>query len=203
MKILEVLLEAAKLDFDDLSSLKDVVTSKIKDLPEDDATARALKEIQDLLNHIHSGGKSGIINDKLQQIPDPTVASAQKMLARYLLSIEMTPEQRDELFKLWKNDKLINKSKLLTPGKHNLNDIVTGYDKNPAIEEFVNDMMKVAALGQGKGEFGSRAAERMAQGNGSAVHVHLVLVEAQFANNGQALSREGFVQLDQIDLIQA
>ena len=53
MKILEILLEAAKLDFDDLSSLKKVVTSKIKELPEDDATARALKEIQDLLAHIH------------------------------------------------------------------------------------------------------------------------------------------------------
>lgn len=154
MKILEVLLEATKLNFDDLTSLKNVVTNKIKDLPEDDATARALKEIQDLLNHIHSGGKSGIINDKLQQIPDPTVASAQKMLARYLLSIDMTPEQRDEMFRLWKTDKLINKTKLLTPGKHSLNDIVTSYDKNPAISEFVNDMMKVAALGQGKGEFG-------------------------------------------------
>ena len=154
MKILEILLEAAKLDFDDLSSLKKVVTSKIKELPEDDATARALKEIQDLLAHIHSGGKAGIINDKLKQIPDPTVASAHKEISRYLMSIDMTPENRDDLFSLWKSDKLINKAKLLTPGKHSFDEIVKNYDSNPAIEEFVNDMMRIAALGQGKGEFG-------------------------------------------------
>ena len=117
MKILEILLEAAKLDFDDLSSLKKVVTSKIKELPEDEATVKALKEIEDLLKHVHAGGKMGIINGELKKIDDPTVTAAQKLLARYIMSLDMTPDQRDELFTLWREDKLVNRKKLLSSGK--------------------------------------------------------------------------------------
>jgi hypothetical protein len=67
----------------------------------------------------------------------------------------MEPAQRDELFTLWRNDQLIKHKVLLDQGKkHNFADIVTSYGTNPAIKEITNDLMRVAALGQGKGEFG-------------------------------------------------
>lgn len=137
----------------ELDAFKQAIAGKIKQLPADDVTVKALREIEDLLKHVHAGGKVGIINGELQQINDPTVAAAQKDLARYILSLDLTPEEREELFGLWKADKLVNRKKLLTPGKNTFADIINKYD-HPKIREFVDEMMHIAALGQGKGEFG-------------------------------------------------
>lgn len=137
----------------ELNSFKSVIASKIKQLPPDDATAKALREIEDLLKHVHAGGKVGIINGELQRLNDPTVQAAQKMLARYILSMDMTPAEREHLFDLWRNDKLVNRKKLLTVGKKTLGDVITDYDK-PYVRELVDDLMHIAELGQGKGEFG-------------------------------------------------
>jgi hypothetical protein len=147
--------DASGIDTDELAKMKSFISSKIKDLPEDDATIRALREIEDLLKHVNAGGKMGIINGELQRINDPTVIAAQKDLARYLLSMDMTPAQRDELFKLWRDDELVNRAALLKKKtKHTFDKIINGYSSNPAIAELVNDVMRIAALGQGKGEFG-------------------------------------------------
>ena len=138
----------------ELTSMKSVIASKIKELPDDDATAKALREIEELLTHIHAGGKMGMINGELSAIHDPTITGYQKKLARYIYGLEATPEQRKELFTLWRADKLLNIEKLLTKGKRSFSDLVNKYDTNPLIKEIVNDMMREQALGQGKGEFG-------------------------------------------------
>jgi hypothetical protein len=138
-----------------IDALKSVIASKIKSLPEDDATIKALREIEDLLQYVNAGGRMGIINGELQAINDPDVMAAQKMLARYILSLDMTPAQRNQLFTLWKTDRLVNRKNLLNPGiKAEFGNIIAGYNDNPAIKELVDDLMKVSALGQGKGEFG-------------------------------------------------
>ena len=152
--LLRSLLREAQ-DTADLDALKAVISGKIKGLPADDATIKALKEIEDLLQHVNAGGKLGIINNELTSIKDSAVDQAQKLIARYILSVDMTPEQRNELFTLWRNDKLIKHKVLLDQGKkHTFADIVTSYGTNAAIKEIANDLMRVAALGQGKGEFG-------------------------------------------------
>jgi hypothetical protein len=141
---------------DEFASMKAIIAGKIKQLPDDDETAKALREIEDLLAHVGgggTGGKIGMINGELAKISDPTVQAAQKELARYILSLDMTPAQRDELFKLWREDKLVDRAKLLSKGKKTFADIVNSYHSNPAIKELTNDLMRIAALGQGKGEF--------------------------------------------------
>ena len=137
----------------ELEAFKQTLAGRIKELPPDDSTVKALREIEDLLKNVHAGGKVGIINGQLQQLNDPTVTAAQKELARYILSLDFSPEEREELFAMWGADKIVDRKKLLSPGKKNLSDIISGYDK-PKIREFVDDMMHIAALGQGKGEFG-------------------------------------------------
>jgi hypothetical protein len=141
-------------DEDSLSKLKTAISHKIKELPPDDATIKALREIEDLLRHVNAGGRMGIINGELQSIDDPTVHAAQKELARYILSMDMDPKDRDELFNLWRADKLVKRDVLLSGGKKNFSQIINKYDSNPAIKELVNELMRIAALGQGKGEFG-------------------------------------------------
>lgn len=148
------LFETALPTVDELEAMKSVIAGKIKDLPDDDVTARALREIEELLTHVNAGGRVGMINGELARINDPTVTAAQKMLARYIVSMDVTPAQRDELFTLWREDKLVDRTKLLSKGSNNFASIIANYSTNPAISELVNDVMRIQALGQGKGEFG-------------------------------------------------
>lgn len=138
---------------DPLSSLKAIIASKIKELPPTKETQKLLAEIEDILTHVGAGGKLGLINQELAQIDDPSVKKAQKLLGKYILSLDMSKQERDDLFSRWKNDRLIDRKKLLSPGRNSITDIVLGYDQNPAIKELTDDLAQVAALGQGKGEF--------------------------------------------------
>jgi hypothetical protein len=139
----------------EFDAMKSVIAGKIRQLPADSATAKALKEIEDLLKNVHAGGRMGIINSELATIEDPTVTAYQKTLARYLLSLDATPEQRNQLMELWRTDRLVDVDKLTRPGKLvTFSDVFTAYDANPMIKEFVDDVMRESALGQGKGEFG-------------------------------------------------
>lgn len=155
MKITELnIFEDAMPTIDELEGMKSVIASKIKQLPSDDATAKALKEIEELLQHVHAGGRMGMIYDQLEKINDPSVLAAQKILARYILSIESTPEERKEFFSLWKADNLVDIPKLLSKKNHSFAEIFKAYGTNNLVKEFVDDVMSIDALGHGKGEFG-------------------------------------------------
>jgi hypothetical protein len=154
LNLLDLLEARQPPDTQELSAFKAVIANRIKQLPDDDVTAKALREIEDLLKNVNAGGKMGIINGKLAAIQDPTVDAAQKELARYILSMDMSPADRDQLFDLWSKNKLVKTKVLLSPGKKNFSQIITDYDSNPAIRELSNELMRIAALGQGKGEFG-------------------------------------------------
>ena len=137
----------------DLERLKLVIGNKIKAIPQTKEAFKTLREIEDLLQHVHAGGRIGLINNLMDEIPDESVKVAHRELARYISSIDMTPEQRDDLFKRWKSDTLINHKLLLSPGRHAFSEIVNGYNDNPIIKELTNDLMRVEAYGHGKGEF--------------------------------------------------
>ena len=142
-----------EMSVDQIGQLKAILASKIQELPADDFTVKALREIEDLLSSVNAGGRLGLINNKLNQIEDVAVQKAQKLLAKYILSLDMTTEEREELFALWKSDKLVNHNLLLSPGKHSITEIINGYSTNAGIRELTNDLSQIAALGQGKGEF--------------------------------------------------
>jgi hypothetical protein len=140
---------------DPLYDLKLKVANKIRELPPEENTAKALQEIEDLLSHVNAGGRKGYIDSELAAIDDKDVQRARTLLAKYVHSLEMNGNQRKDLFTRWKNDELVNRKLLLSPGKHSIPEIINGYDdpNNPAIKELTNDLAQVAALGQGKGEF--------------------------------------------------
>ena len=54
---------------------------------------------------------------------------------------------------------------------------------------------------QGRGQLGAGAAERMAEGDGAAVDVDDVRIEAEGLDDRQGLGGEGLVQLDQLDIL--
>jgi hypothetical protein len=137
-----------------LAGMKAVIASKIKELPPDDATVKALREIEDLLRDVGAGGAKGIINKQLQSIDDNAVLAAQKLLARYILSMDVEPDERNKFFSIWREDKIVNIGKLLSKERQTFADIFNGYTSNKAVEEFVNDVMEISELGMGRGEFG-------------------------------------------------
>ena len=154
MKIKDIILEMAQGELDQLDRLKTVLASKIKQLPDDETTAKALIEIEELLQYVGAGGRKGMIDKKLQEIGDSAVDKFRKELARYLLSIlEDKPiKERDELFAMWKADQIVNIDVLLSKKPHSFEQIFNGYGKNSALTELIDDLMQIQALGQGKGE---------------------------------------------------
>lgn len=154
MRYSDLLEDLGNFTAPELEKMKSVIAGKIKQLPDDDATAKTLKEIEELLQHVNAGGRMGMIRGRLEKIQDPAVLASQKKLAQYIASMEVEPKDRDELFRLWGSDKLVNINKLLSKNPHTFSDIFNGYDSNPAIKQLVDDVMEEQALGQGKGEFG-------------------------------------------------
>jgi len=156
MKIREVILEMAQDAIDQIASTKSIIASKIKELPEDAATLRALQEIEDLLMQVSAGGRSGYVDKKLEEIDDEAVRKARKALAKYIHSVsaKYEPKLREELFDMWKKDKIVNIDMLLSKKVHTFDQIFNGYSSNPLIKEFVDDVMEENSLGQGRGEFG-------------------------------------------------
>lgn len=139
---------------DPLYNLKLVIANKIKDLSPDPATEKALREIEDLLASVGAGTKTEVVGKELQKINDVDVNAAQRLLAKYIYSLDASPTDKKAMLSQWATDDgLINISALLTPGKNTVASVVNGYDKNPAIKELTDDLAQVAALGQGKGEF--------------------------------------------------
>ena len=151
IKILTPIFEMAA---DAIADLKNALAGKIKQLPADEGTVKTLREIEDLLRDVNAGGRVGLINKDLKSIGDPTVNAAQQLLARYIISIDATPEQRNELYSLWRADKLVNLDKMLEGDRVGFSEVFAGYDTNPLIQELVDELMRVMALGHGKGEFG-------------------------------------------------
>jgi hypothetical protein len=158
MKVLDIIFEAAKND--NPSSLKTVLAGKIQELPDDENTAKALKEIEDLLNSVSAGGRWEWINRELVEIKDDAVNKTRKLLATYVYAMQVDPVDRKEMFDLWQNDQLVNVGLLLSKSNQTFDKIFTKYGINPAITELVDTVMQVAELGQGKGEFGLNVLSR-------------------------------------------
>ena len=153
MRFFQILSEMTTASAAQLSNLQQIVGNKIKTLPQTAEAFKTLKEIEDLLQNVNAGGRIGLINSVLSEIPDETVQAAQRELARYIAGIDMSPENRAELFDKWKGDKLINQELLLTGGRHTFSQIVNGYKTNSAIKELTDDLSRVVGYGHGKGEF--------------------------------------------------
>jgi len=159
-KLLETL--NTTISADHLDGLKDVIARRIRSLPDDQTTAKALKDIEDLLQHLGSGGRIGSIGKELADVKDSAVDDAKKVLGRLVLSIaeelNVSPEQKEEFFRLWKADQIVNVETIIDPENRgvslNFNDVFNGYSSNPLMTEFINEVMTVAELGMGRGEFG-------------------------------------------------
>lgn len=150
MKVLDIIFEMAA---DAVDNLKQLLASKITTLPADEQSIRTLREIEDLLRDVNAGGFKGLLKKDLQAIDDPAVTAAQKDIAMYIMNIDGTIDERKELFDLWKADKIVNKEMLFSGDDVSFEEVFNGYGNNTYVTELVNTLMRVNAVGHGKGEF--------------------------------------------------
>jgi hypothetical protein len=140
-----------------ISDLQNYLVGKIKELPADEQSVKTLREIEDLLRDVNAGGRTSKLNKDIQSVQDPLVRQAHLLLARYINQIitfgNATPKDREELFTLWKADQLVNLDLLLGNDLVGWSEIFNGYGSNPIIQELVDELMVISALGHGKGEF--------------------------------------------------
>jgi hypothetical protein len=143
---------------DHLSGMKDLIARRIRSLPDDDATQRALQEIEDMLQHLGKGGRIGAIGKQIDDVKDNAVKDARKILARLVMSIieetQATTAQRAEFFEIWQNDKIVNIEGLLSHDRIDFAGAFNGYGTNPIMTDFVDEVMSISELGMGRGEFG-------------------------------------------------
>jgi hypothetical protein len=150
MKVLDIIFEMAA---DAVDNLKQALAKKITTLPADEQSVRTLREIEDLLRDVNAGGFKGLLKKDLQAIDDPAVTAAQKDIAMYIMNIDGTLDERKELFDLWKSDRIVNKEMLFSGDDVSFEEVFTGYGTNTYVTELVNTLMRVNAVGHGKGEF--------------------------------------------------
>lgn len=136
---------------DPLYNLKLVIANKIKELPPTTETKNSLEEIEDLLSHIQVSRRQSTSID-LESWDDEDVKKAKELLAKYIVSLEAPISYKKSMLNHWKNGGLINVD-IMLDGSHSINEIVKDYDSNPAIKELTDDLMQIAGLGKGKGEF--------------------------------------------------
>jgi hypothetical protein len=143
---------------DNLEGLKDLIARRIRELPDDENTAKALQEIEDLLQHLGHGGRIGSIGKEVLDVNDEAVKDAKKVLARLILSIaeevNASPKDKAKFFNLWKKDELVNVDLLLSKDKVDFSAVFNSYGTNPLLTEFVDEVMSISELGMGRGEFG-------------------------------------------------
>jgi len=137
---------------DPLYSLKLAIVHKIKELEPDEQTQHALDEINDVLSTVKLGGRRKSALTDLGSWSDADVVAAKELLAKYIVSLDAPVEYKKSMLTQWKDGGLINVD-LLLKGTHTIDQIVRGYSNNPAIKELTDDLLQVASIGKGKGEF--------------------------------------------------
>ena len=137
---------------DPLYSLKLAIAHKIKDLPPTPEAKNSLEDIEDLLAHIQAGGRRKATVTNFDSWSDVDVKKAKDLLAKYIVSLEAPIAYKKSMIEQWKNGGLID-TNLLLDGSHTIEQIVKGYATNPAVKELADDLLQVASLGKGKGEF--------------------------------------------------
>ena len=78
MRFYQILSEMPVGNSAQLSNLQQVIGKKIKSLPQTEEAFKTLKEIEDLLQNVNAGGRIGLINSVLSEIPDESVRAAQR-----------------------------------------------------------------------------------------------------------------------------
>ena len=153
-----------------LNESKDDLIAKIDALPDDEGTKKLVNYIEQLIDDMGVGGKIQSLSNELEVIDDVDVKKAINQIAKIIASIEMSPQERAQLFVDWKADKLVNVDALLSTSTVSLETIFKGYGEKGEshVTELVDDLNQVVQYGIGPGEFALSVLSQRIEGIGAS-----------------------------------
>jgi hypothetical protein len=153
-----------------LNESKDDLIAKIDALPDDEGTKKLVNYIEQLIDDMGVGGKIQSLSNELEVIDDIDVKKAINQIAKIIASIEMSPQERAQLFVDWKADKLVNVDALLSTSTVSLETIFKGYGEKGEshVTELVDDLNQVVQYGIGPGEFALSVLSQRIEGIGAS-----------------------------------
>jgi len=141
---------------------------KLQSLPEKDPdTQKLIDRFTQLLTDVGVGGRVASLLNRVQEIYDNDVKKAVRKIAKIISTVDFSSQGRQQLFKLWNADKIVNKNLLTSGGTHSFADVFAGYGKDPAMTELVDDFQDVIGQGIGPGEFALACLSKGITGVGS------------------------------------
>ena len=141
---------------------------KLQSLPEKDPdTQKLIDRFTQLLTDVGVGGRVASLLNRVQEIDDNDVKKAVRKIAKIISTVDFSSQGRQQLFKLWNADKIVNKNLLTSGGTHSFADVFAGYGKDPAMTELVDDFQDVIGQGIGPGEFALACLSKGITGVGS------------------------------------
>ena len=154
MRAFEFLIEAEQdTHLTSLEALKHTLSTRINQLPDTEENLKLLKEIEDILGDSGMFGRKGNIEGALKSIGDADLSKYINLMARFILGIPASGDERNRFLADLKTDTLINRQVLLTPGKkHSIEEVIPSVADNNFVREIVDALMAVDAYGVGKGE---------------------------------------------------
>ena len=153
-----------------LNESKDDLIAKIDALPDDEGTRKLVNYIEQLIDDMGVGGKIQSLSNELEVIDDIDVKKAINQIAKIIASVEMSPQERAQLFVNWKADKLVNVDALLSTSTVSLETIFKGYGEKGEshVTELVDDLNQVVQYGIGPGEFALSVLSQRIEGIGAS-----------------------------------
>ncbi len=153
-----------------LNENKNDLIDKLNNLPDDENTNKLINYVEQLIDDMGVGGRIKSLSKEIEGIPDEDVKKAVRQIAKIVASVEMSPQERAELFVNWKADKIVNVDALLNTQTVTMSDIYIGYgDKGEShITELVDDLNQVVQYGIGPGEFALAVLSQRISGMGAS-----------------------------------
>lgn len=172
MLLIELMIDPEKLKLQKVDLIK-----KLQSLPTDDKTAALIDRVEQFLNDAGVGGRVSSLLSRVQDIDDVDVKKSVQKIAKIVSTVDFDTAGREKLFKLWNADKIVNKKLLTTGGIHKISDVFSGYGKDPAMTELVDDLNDVIAQGVGPGEFALAVLSKGIAGIGAGAGTGDLLVD--------------------------
>lgn len=138
-----------------IPQLKKQVSSEINNLPDDKTSEQILYQIDDVLRDAEKGGRGSVIDELIGALisNEPKFKTIRQDVIAFLNIVNITRQDRDEFFELWRNDNIINIDVLFdTSRAHSFNEFINGYPNNSVIKAVTDTFIRKHGYGVGKGE---------------------------------------------------
>lgn len=146
-----------------VKQLKQQVSAEVNNLPDNEHGEQVLYQLDDVLRDAESTisepetsrGRGTEIDKLIGALisNEPKFNAIRDDVIKFLYIANITRQDRDEFFEMWRNDNIVNIDVMLdTSRAHTFEEILNGYPNNPVIKAVADTFIRKHGYGIGKGE---------------------------------------------------